>query len=93
MLCKQGENFIVIAQNLLTDITGKPLAVLRIQIDNKSLLTRLQSRLLLEYSCAFALVDQEQLLLAAGSKDDSPSAQPIAEIASYFTDRPGCVPL
>ena len=82
------KNFIVIAQNLLTDITGKPLAVLCIQIDNKSLLTRLQSRLLLEYSCAFALVDQEQLLLVAGSKDDSLSALPIAEIASYFTDRP-----
>lgn len=33
-------------------------------------------------------MDQEQLLLAAGSKDDSLSALPIAEIASYFTDRP-----
>lgn len=82
------KNFIVIARNLLTDISGKPLAVLCIQIDNKSLLTRLQSRLLLEYSCAFALIDQEQLLLSAGSKDDSLSTLPAAKIASYFADTP-----
>lgn len=61
-----GNNFITIAQPLLTSADGQLLSVLCVQIDKKSLQKNLESRLDAEFPCSFLLTDETGILLPAG---------------------------
>lgn len=82
--CGSGNNFVTIAQPLLTAPSGEPLSVLCIQIDQKSLQNTLESRLIAEFPCSFLLVDEYGTLLPSGSAQFPLSGPLLCDIYSFF---------
>ncbi len=64
-----SKSFFAVAQPLLTDSDDQPLSILCVSLNKKSLLSLFDNRLLMEYPCAFALIDQEAPLLSAGEPE------------------------
>ncbi len=65
----KDSNYLAIAEALLCDKNGFPLSILCIQMDKDQLASRFENPLLLEYSCQFALINHDQILVS--TCDDS----------------------
>ncbi|MBE5961589.1 MAG: helix-turn-helix transcriptional regulator, partial [Lachnospiraceae bacterium] len=91
LLCYSAVNkdYITIAKTLSSDSAGNPTGVLCIQINKEGLLNQLQSKLFLEYSCCFALIDTDSLLMSTKNEDIPLSSLSISDISNYFASTAG----